>query len=36
MRRLYELLGIGLVAGFLSALFGVGGGWSADDAALRG
>jgi uncharacterized protein len=26
MRRLSELLGIGLVAGFLSALFGVGGG----------
>jgi uncharacterized membrane protein YfcA len=26
MRRLLELLGIGLVAGFLSALFGVGGG----------
>jgi uncharacterized protein len=26
MRRLYELLGIGLIAGFLSALFGVGGG----------
>jgi uncharacterized membrane protein YfcA len=26
MRRLYELLGIGLLAGFLSALFGVGGG----------
>ena len=26
MRRLFELLGIGLIAGFLSALFGVGGG----------